>query len=61
MQTNRRESKWNGASTRNRDSFSTNMWNDPYLAAFSEVAGLEMVTFDRGFVQYKLTACTILP
>jgi len=30
-----------------------NFWTDAYLAAFAEVAGLTLVTFDRGFTKYK--------
>lgn len=28
-------------------------WTDAYLAAFSSLAGLRMVTFDKGFRQYS--------
>jgi hypothetical protein len=42
-------------------SFSPKVWNDAYLAAFAEAAGFELVTFDRGFAQYKTVRCTILP
>ncbi len=40
--------------------FSPKVWNDAYLAAFAQVAGFEVVTFDRGFAQYQDIACTIL-
>ena len=38
---------------------SPNCWQDAYLAAFAAAAGLEMITFDRGFssfegLQYRL-------
>jgi len=39
---------------------STHVWNDAYLAAFAACAGFEIVTFDRGFEQFKLDRCTIL-
>jgi len=32
--------------------FSTNVWNDAYLAAFAKVADYELVTFDNGFTRY---------
>jgi len=40
--------------------FSPKVWNDAYLAAFAQVGGFEVVTFDQGFTQYKATGCTIL-
>ena len=40
--------------------FSPKVWNDAYLAAFAQVAGLEIVTFDQGFTQYKGVHSTIL-
>ena len=36
-----------------RQSFSNKVWNDAYLAAFAQAGGLELVTFDRGFSQFK--------
>ena len=36
------------------------LWADAYLAALAETAGLEMVTFDRGFRQFSLTRLTLL-
>jgi toxin-antitoxin system PIN domain toxin len=42
-------------------SFSTHVWNDAYLAAFALAGQLELVTFDKGFAQYKTVTCTILP
>jgi toxin-antitoxin system PIN domain toxin len=39
---------------------SPNVWNDAYLAAFAICAGLELVTFDRGFQQFPGLKCTIL-
>jgi len=41
--------------------FSPKLWNDAYLAAFAESAGLEMVTFDLGFRKLGLTKLTVLP
>jgi toxin-antitoxin system PIN domain toxin len=40
--------------------FSPKVWNDAYLAAFAIAGGYEVVTFDRGFEQFKLDRCTIL-
>jgi hypothetical protein len=41
--------------------FSPKIWKDAYLAAFGELAGLEIITFDRGFVKFSNVRCTILP
>jgi hypothetical protein len=35
------------------NTFSPKVWNDAYLAAFAQVADFELVTFDKGFGQYK--------
>lgn len=43
-----------------RQEFSTKVWGDAYLAAFAQAADLELVTFDKGFVQYKNLRHTIL-
>lgn len=43
-----------------RDRISHKVWTDAYLAAFAQTAGLEVVTFDRGFAQYAGIRCTIL-
>jgi toxin-antitoxin system PIN domain toxin len=40
--------------------FSTHVWNDAYLAALALLAGMEVITFDRGFTRYTNTPCTIL-
>lgn len=40
--------------------FSTNLWNDAYLAAMAEVGGYQIVTFDRGFAQFQQVKSTIL-
>lgn len=42
------------------DSFSPHVWNDAYLAAFAQLADLEVVTFDRGFTKYTGVKCTLL-
>lgn len=34
-------------------SFSVKIWNDAYLAAFARRAGLQLVSFDRGFQRYQ--------
>ncbi len=41
-------------------SFSPKIWNDAFLAAFAQAASFELVTFDKGFAQYKSVDCTIL-
>lgn len=41
-------------------SFSPQVWNDSYSAAFGMAGGLELVTFDKGFAQYPKVTCTIL-
>ena len=33
--------------------FRVSDWTDAYLAAFAQLAGLRLVTFDKGFGQYK--------
>jgi toxin-antitoxin system PIN domain toxin len=40
--------------------FSPKVWNDAYLAAFALAGGYEIVTFDRGFEQFRLERCMIL-
>lgn len=45
------ESIWRSHTQHN--TFSPKVWNDAYLAAFAQAAELELVTFDRGFAQYK--------
>lgn len=45
----------------NGGTFSTHVWNDAYLAAFALVGGLEVITFDRGFVKFTGVSSTILP
>ena len=36
------------------------LWTDAWLAALAESAGLAMVTFDRGFRQFKLSRLELL-
>ena len=43
-----------------RRTFSPKVWNDAYLAAFAQTADFEIVTFDKGFSDYKKLRCTIL-
>ena len=40
--------------------YSHNVWNDAYLAAFATAAGLQVVTFDKGFAQFAGLAVTFL-
>lgn len=42
-------------------SYSHNLWNDAYLAAFALAGNYEVVTFDKGFAQFPGLAATILP
>jgi predicted nucleic acid-binding protein len=41
--------------------YSPQIWNDAYLAAFAELGGFDVVSFDRGFSRYKQIHCIILP
>jgi hypothetical protein len=41
--------------------FSPKLWNDAYLAAFARVAGVKLVSFDRGFRQFEGLDGVILP
>ncbi len=43
-----------------RSSFSPKVWSDAYLAAFAKAANLEIISFDRGFMQYPGARSTIL-
>ena len=52
------ENVWRGLTT-NR-SYSHRVWNDAYLVAFAQKAGLEIVTFDQGFKEYKSSSVTVL-
>ena len=40
--------------------FSTNVWADDYLAAFAVTVDFEVITFDKGFMQYRNLRRTIL-
>ena len=40
--------------------FSTNVWADAYLAAFALAVDFEVITFDKGFMQFKNLRRTIL-
>ena len=44
-------------------SYSHRVWSDAYLAAFSRTAGLELVSFDKGFHRYASARLrvTLLP
>jgi uncharacterized protein len=52
------EDAWRGL-TPNRPA-GNNFWTDAYLAAFAEIAGFTLVTFDRGFTKYKNAPLKIL-
>jgi toxin-antitoxin system PIN domain toxin len=41
--------------------FTPKVWNDAYLAAFAELVGLEIVTFDKAFPKFTKVRCQILP
>ncbi len=43
-----------------RESFSTKVWNDAFLAAFAQAGSLTLVTFDRGLAQQWDVASTLL-
>jgi predicted nucleic acid-binding protein len=40
--------------------FSPQRWSDAYLAAFAQAANFELVTFDKGFAQYRNLRQTVL-
>lgn len=44
----------------NAHTFAPHVWNDAYLAAFALTAGLQIVTFDKGFSKFAGLTCTIL-
>lgn len=52
------EARWR--SHTQHSTFSPKVWNDAYLAAFAQVAGFEVVTFDKGFSQFSDLRSTIL-
>jgi len=41
-------------------SFAPKLWQDAYLAAFAISAGLQLVTFDRGFRGFRGLDCLVL-
>lgn len=41
-------------------SFSPHVWNDAYLAAFAQLTGLQVVTFDRGFTKYAKAVKSVI-
>lgn len=43
-----------------RQSHSTNVWSDAWLAAFAVAADLNLVTFDRGFTAFGDLRLTLL-
>jgi len=43
-----------------RRSFSPNAWSDAFLAAFARAGNLRVITFDKGFSQFKSLSYTIL-
>lgn len=45
----------------NRGRRSPKLWADAYLAAFSETAGLTLVTFDKGFYGMDSASVAVLP
>jgi predicted nucleic acid-binding protein len=40
--------------------FSPGAWNDAYLAAFAHKAGLQVITFDKGFSRFSDLQLTVL-
>jgi len=52
------EKTWRGITS--RSNAGPNLWTDAYLAAFAEITGYTLVTFDRGVSRYKRTAVRIL-
>ena len=52
------EDAWRGL-TPNRTG-GNNFWTDAYLAAFAEIGGFTLVTFDQGFTRFKNTPLKIL-
>lgn len=54
----RLENVWRGLTT-NR-SYSHRVWNNAYLVAFAQEAGLDIVTFDQGFKEYRSARVTVL-
>jgi toxin-antitoxin system PIN domain toxin len=53
------EQVFHSASLRGRPA--TKLWADAYLAAFARIAGVSLVTFDRGFPKLAGLALELLP
>lgn len=49
------------ASFARRGTPSPKLWMDAYLAAFAVAAGMELVTTDQAFAQFRGLQATILP
>jgi len=52
------EEKWRDFSMGRK--FSPKVWNDAFLAAFASTARLKLVTFDKGFNDYKGLSLEVL-
>ncbi|CAN5426265.1 type II toxin-antitoxin system VapC family toxin [soil metagenome] len=52
------EKSWRGYTQ--RQSFSPQLWNDAFLAAFARTGNFRVITFDKGFSQFKNLDCWIL-
>ena len=52
------EQSWRGMTTSQKTG--ANFWTDAYLAAFAQVTGYTLVTFDRSFGKHKKLAVRIL-
>jgi predicted nucleic acid-binding protein len=52
------EKHWRGFTQVQR--FSPHVWNDAYLAGFAIASNLELVSFDKGFLQDANLTCVIL-
>jgi len=53
------EETWRNLS-KNHPEISGNAWTDAYLASFAICAGLQFVTFDRGFRRFAGLNCRVL-
>ena len=53
------EPLWRGYT--HRRAFSPKVWSDAYLAAFALAAGLELVTFDKGFASSRACIARSFP
>lgn len=52
------ERAWRGITMSRK--YSHKIWNDAYLAAFAQTANLGIVTFDRGFKDYKSVSAILV-